>query len=90
MENNKKPVHQIREGLIVASVFENAATNGRFRTVAVSRLYKKDSFWKRSASFGRDDVPTLCRVLGQIHAWLLANPSETPRAAGPTDEVANV
>lgn len=90
MENNKKPIHQIREGLIVASVFENATSKGSFRTVAVSRLYRKGDAWKRSASFGRNDVPTLCKVLEQIHAWLLETSSSKPNAAGPTDQEATV
>lgn len=72
MANNNKPVHEIRMGRIVASIWANASQKGNFYAVTVSRLYRKEPGWARSTSFGRDDLPLVGKVLSQAYIWLYA------------------
>jgi hypothetical protein len=66
----QKPVHEIRLGLVKATIWENATTNGTRHNVVVSRLYKDGDEWKRSDSFGRDDLPLVAKVVDQAHTWI--------------------
>ena len=71
-----RPVHEIKLGRIRAAVWENATTNGPRHNVTVSRLYKDGEHWKDSASFGREDLPLVIKVLDQAHTWIFAHPPE--------------
>lgn len=66
----KKPVHEIRLGTIKAAIWENETTNGTRHNVTITRLYKDGDEWKRSESFGRDDLPLLAKVADQAHSWI--------------------
>lgn len=68
---NNQPVHEIRLGRVKASLWANSFENGCRYNVTVSRLYKDDSNkWRSSDSFGRDDVPLVCKVLDLAHTWI--------------------
>ncbi len=64
------PVHEIRLGRIRAAIWENDTQNGTRHNVTVSRLYKDGDDWKDSASFGRDDLPLVGKVLDRCHSWI--------------------
>ena len=66
----KKPVHEVRLGTIKAAIWENETQIGTRHNVTVSRLYKEGDEWKRSESFGRDDLPLLAKVVDQAHSWI--------------------
>lgn len=69
----KKPVLSIRLGKIVASIWAGGAEDAPTRhNVTVARLYKemKDKRWKRSTSYGRDDLLTVAKVLDLAHTWI--------------------
>ena len=68
--NNNKPVHEIRLGRIVASVWSNPSAKGNYYAVTASRLYRKGQGWARTASFGRDDLPLVAKVMNDAHTWL--------------------
>jgi hypothetical protein len=54
-----KPTSEIRIGRIEAAIWANEQ-NGIIRyNVTFSRLYKDGDGWKRSESFGRDDLLVL-------------------------------
>jgi hypothetical protein len=38
--------------------------------VTVSRLYKDGDQWKQSASFGREDLPLVAKVVDRAHTWI--------------------
>lgn len=66
----KKPVHEIRLGRITAAIWENEGQKGTFHNVTICRLYKDGDDWKRSDSFGRDDLPLVVKVADVAHTWI--------------------
>jgi hypothetical protein len=50
--------------------------------VTFSRLYKVGNQWKRSDSFGRDDLPLLAKVADRARTWIY----EHGKPAGPAPE----
>ena len=69
MENEKtKPVSEVKFGSIVASIWKNESKNGVYYNVTISRVYKDgEDNWKRSESFGRDDLLTVAKVADLAH-----------------------
>jgi hypothetical protein len=65
----QKPVHEIRLGRIKATIWENETENGMRYNVTVCRLYKDGDQWKQTASFGRDDLPLVAKVVDLVHTW---------------------
>ena len=79
MKNNKqKPIHEIRLGAVKAAIWENTHDNVIRHNVTVVRLYKDGEDWKSSDSFGRDDLPLLCKVADQAHTWIFAHQQVKP------------
>jgi hypothetical protein len=68
----QKPAHEIRLGSIKATIWENETTAGTRHNVTVCRLYKDGDQWKRTESFGRDDLPLLAKVVDQAHTWIFS------------------
>jgi hypothetical protein len=66
----QKPVHEIRLGAVKAAIWENDTQNGLRFNVTVGRLYKDGDQWKRSDSFGRDDLLLLAKVADRVHTWI--------------------
>jgi len=76
-EARPKPVHEVRLGRIKAALWENQTENGTKHNVTFSRLYKDESGnWKRSESFGRDDLPLLAKVADIAHTWIFDQSKE--------------
>jgi len=77
MANSTKirPVHEIRLGRVRAAIWENETQNGTRHNVTLSRLYKDGDDWKDSASFGRDDLPLVAKVIDQAHSWIFQQTS---------------
>ena len=70
MKEKTKPIHEVRLGAIKAAVWKNDTSNGvRYNTTFV-RLYKDGEEWKRTDSFGRDDLLVLAKVADQAHSWI--------------------
>lgn len=67
---SKKPLHEIRFGLIKASIWENTTKGGPRYSVAVCRLFKNGDAWVESTRFGRDDLPLLSKVADHAHTWI--------------------
>ena len=68
--SKQKPAHEIRIGSIKATIWENETPNGPRHNVTLARLYKDGDEWKRSESFGRDDLPLVAKVVDQAHSWI--------------------
>lgn len=66
----QQPIHEIRLGSVKAAIWENITDNGTRYSVTVSRLYKDGTEWKRSDSFGRDDLLLLAKVADLVHSWI--------------------
>ncbi len=76
-----QPIHEQRLGHIKAAVWKNMMPNGVRYNVTFSRLYKDSGGWKRSESFGRDDLLLLAKLADQVHSVLykeLPEPEEEP------------
>jgi hypothetical protein len=65
-----KPTSELRIGKIKAAIWENETENGIRYNVTFSRLYKDGDGWKRSESFGRDDLLLLSKLADQVHSVL--------------------
>ena len=72
-DTKSRPVHELRLGRIRAAIWANETQNGMRHNVTVSRIYKDGDNWKDSASFGRDDLPLVAKVIDQCHSWIFAN-----------------
>jgi hypothetical protein len=73
MKTKQKPIHEIRLGAVKAAIWENTHDNVTRHNVTFARLYKDGEDWKSSDSFGRDDLPLLCKVSDQAHTWIFAH-----------------
>lgn len=65
----QKPIHEIRLGRIKATIWENETEQGTRYNVTVHRLYKDGDEWKQTASFGREDLPLVAKVVDMAHTW---------------------
>ena len=71
---NKKPVHEIRIGRIVAAIWENDSPHSSRHSVTLSKIYKGDAEkWQRTDSFWRDDLPTVEKVADLAFRWIHDN-----------------
>ena len=71
MTTNTKPIREIRIGAIKAAIWENQTVGSTRYNVTLSRLYKDGDNWKRTESFGRDDLLVLAKVADQAHTWIV-------------------
>jgi hypothetical protein len=69
-EARQKPVHECRLGRIVGSVWANFTDSGVRHNTVITRLYKDGDDWKRSSSFGRDDLPLVAKVADLAQLWI--------------------
>lgn len=67
---SKKPVHEIRFGLIKASIWLNQTKSGERHNITVARLYRNGDVWKESTHFGRDDLLALAKAVDHAHTWI--------------------
>ena len=66
----KPPAHELRLGLIKASIWENQTKQGTNYVVTVIRLFKNGTEWKESTRFYRDDLLVVAKLLDQAHSWI--------------------
>lgn len=64
-------VHEVRIGLIKASVYRKKTRSGIRYQVSAVRLYRNGDCWKQSARFGRDDLPVLRLAIDKAHTWIV-------------------
>lgn len=69
-KTKQRPVHEIRLGRVRAAIWENQTDNGVRHNLTLTRLYKDGDQWKDSASFGRDDLPLVAKVVDLAHTWI--------------------
>ena len=70
MESKKMPVHSVKFGKITASVWRNETKHGPRFNVTVWRLYEENGVWKRSDSFGRDELLSAARAFQMAYDWI--------------------
>lgn len=69
MESNK-PAHEIRVGLVKATIWKVTTAKDSFFTATFSRLYKAGGQTKESHSFGPRDLSALGDVFEMAKAWI--------------------
>ena len=74
-----RPVHEVRLGRIKAAVWANETETGVRHNVTVGRLYvdPDTNKWTQTASFGRDDIPLVIKVLDRAHNWIFEQRQES-------------
>ena len=70
MPESNKPVHRLRYGNVVASVFLNNSQVGYFYDTVFQRIYREGDLWGNSASFEDRDLPNLAKAAADIHTWI--------------------
>ena len=65
---NPKPVAEVRIGRVKAAIWSNEAEGRMRHNGTFSRLYKDGDEWKRTQSFGRNDLLVLAKVADQAHS----------------------
>lgn len=88
-----KPVKEFRMGFTTAAIFEQQLELGSVFSVSISRLYKlgeESTEWKRSTSFGRDDLPHVRYVSEKAHEWIHLHQQASRRARREADAETNV
>jgi hypothetical protein len=68
--HNNKPVHRLRYGNVVATVWANNSHAGYFYDTTVHRIYKAGDEWGDSTSFEDRDLPNLAKVAADVHTWI--------------------
>ncbi len=64
------PVHEIRNGVVKASIWKNETAKGVFYNTTLERLYRQGKDWKTSASFSRDQLLVVARVAQEANSWI--------------------
>lgn len=76
------PVHVVKFGKVQASVWQNDTKHGPRFNVTACRLYLENGEWKRSDSFGRDELLAAARSFHAAYdwIWMQASSEETERS----------
>lgn len=82
---SERPTKEIKLGRVKATIWPNRTETGFRFNVTVCRVYKDGNDWKTSDSFGRDELPLVCKALDQAHTWIL---TEGSRYRGESNEEA--
>ena len=69
--SKQKPMHEIRLGRIRAAIWANQTSEEVvWFNVTVSRLYRDGDRWQDTATFRRDDLPIVAKVVDMAYAWI--------------------
>lgn len=66
----RKPVYQLRHGLLKVRVWRKRTRSGIRHTISVIRLFRNGDVWKESTRFGREDIPLIRLLLDKAHTWI--------------------
>ena len=80
--SKQKPTSELRIGKLKSAIWANESATGIRYNVTFSRLYKDGDGWKRSESFGRDDLLLLAKLANEVHSFLYRElePEQIPTA----------
>lgn len=78
-----RPVHEVRLGKVKAAIWRNETDVGTRYSVTFSRIYKTDSGWESSMSFGRDELPLVGKVSDLAHTWIY---QQNDKSEAPADD----
>lgn len=89
MEENNRPVHEIRMGSVKASIWENETKAGEtFYSASFHTLYRDaEGSWHRSSSFGREDLLLLAKIANEVHTYMLVQAVPVTDDGDGSDEI---
>jgi hypothetical protein len=90
MEKKSVPVHVVKLGKVQASIWRNETKHGPRFNVTACRLYLENGEWKRSDSFGRDELLAASRALQVAYDWIWTQPKTGAAAAEEEEMGANI
>lgn len=76
-----RPVEEVRLGTVKAAIWRNETEHGVRYSVTFEKLYRDQSGWRSTGSFGRDDLLVLAKAADQAHTWILASSREAKEGA---------
>ena len=79
MSESNRPIHEIRLGRVKAAIWKNETENGTRFSVLLSRIYKTDSGWDSTNSFGRDELPLVAKCADMAHTWIFQQSDDAPQ-----------
>jgi hypothetical protein len=83
MTTINKPVHEIRLGSVRAAIWANITQNGVRHSVTISRSYRVGNDWKKTNSYGKEDLLVLEKITELAQKWLYkyetTQPSQIPQ-----------
>ena len=83
MTTINKPVHEIRLGSVRAAIWANITQNGVRHSVTISRSYRVGNDWKKTNSYGKEDLLVLEKITKLAQKWLYKyetiQPNQTPQ-----------
>jgi hypothetical protein len=83
MTTINKPVHEIRLGSVRAAIWANITQNGVRHSVTISRSYRVGNDWKKTNSYGKEDLLVLEKITELAQKWLYKyetiQPNQTPQ-----------
>ena len=83
MTTINKPVHEILLGSVRAAIWANITQNGVRHSVTISRSYRVGNDWKKTNSYGKEDLLVLEKITELAQKWLYKyetiQPNQTPQ-----------
>jgi len=86
MEKKSLPAHVVKFGKVQASIWRNDTKHGPRFNVTTHRLYLENGDWKRSESFGRDELLSISRALQVAYDWIWMQGKSADEEAGREDK----
>jgi hypothetical protein len=68
---NAPPVHKIRVGNVVCSIWQHTTKEGVFHNVSMEKNYKDEDVWKASGNLNINEIPKAQLALAQAYAWIM-------------------
>jgi hypothetical protein len=65
-----KPVHEIPDGALKVTIWQNEGEYGPRYSVTSRRRYKDGEEWKDTQSYGEDDLLPLAELYRDAYAWI--------------------
>ena len=66
----QKPTHEVRVNHVKLALWKNETANGPFFSVTVSRVFKKDDKWQRTANLNGSDMLALAKAADKADDWI--------------------
>ena len=73
MQDSHKPVHEIRLGNVMASIWLKQNPDITRHNVTFRRMYKDGDKWKYTESFGREDLPKMGLLASKAYEWMFTS-----------------